>query len=445
MDYRIAMGTKSYSLCESKNIIFIIYLFFVIYLPPILKDGMIDRVILVVSACYVLININLMIKILGVKENRRMSCLTAILFAYSLLISMINSVINSSNSNSNFYGKPLDTFVFSIYFFTIAGTIAIYCIKNKVDTEGFLKMLVFVGLIQAVLVFASFFSSSIRTEFLNLISQNASDNRIADSVYYGHYTALRRNYGFADTLYDRFGYTCSILCAISFNFGLYKKKWLYYSASLIFVFCTLVNARSGVVLCVLAMITSMLIFFVHNNKVNKLIKLFGFIVLAVFIFICSLGVLQQYSPETYKWVNEGLGFFWGASSQVSNETGMGFYLTSDFWILPDFFGFIFGTARDPYRQIGQSTDNGYIKQIWYIGIIGLIISMKLFIGTIIRARKKCPSNMEKSIICTMLVLILVYMVKLLAFKNIGGTYIILGYCFLLNSIHAIPNIKKQGQ
>lgn len=435
------MGTKEYSLSKIKNFIFIIYLFFVIYLPPLLKDGMIDRVILFASVCYVLFNINLMIKILSVKENKRMFGLTFVLFVYSLLISMVNSVVD--NSNSDFYGRPIGTFIFGIYFFTIAGAMVIYCIKNKVDTESFLKMLVFVGLIQAVFIFASFFSPSIRTELLNLISQNASDDSIAASLYYGHYTALRRNYGFADTLYDRFGYTCSIMCAISFNFGLYKNKWLYYIASLIFIFCTLVNARSGVILCVLAMIASMLIFFVHNNNVNKMIKLIGFVVLAIFVFIYGLSILQQYSPETYEWVNAGLGVFLGDSSQASSEAGMGFYLTSDYWILPhDFFGSVFGTARDPYHQIGQSTDNGYIEQVWYIGIIGLIISLKLFIGSIIRVRTKCPSNMEKSVIYAMLVIILVYTVKLLPFKNIGGTYIILGYCFLLNSISAFSSTQK---
>lgn len=438
MNYRITLGTKT--LPRLKNIIFVIYLFFIIYMPPLLKNGMIDRVVLAVTALYVLLNINHMLSLFSIRENRRMLCLSFILLLYSLIVSIINLVLNGGSGD--YFKRPMVIITFIVYFFFLAGAVTIYCKKNKITSEEFLKILVLVGIIQAVFVFTSFFSSGIRSELLNLIAKNASNNRVTASISASHYTALRRNYGFADTLYDRFGYTCSILCAISFNLGLYKKKWSYYIASLIFVFSTLINARSGVVLCVIAMTISSVIFFLHNKEFGKMVKLIVFIGVAIILSILALRILQRYAPDTYEWMSIGLGSFFGDSELTTGGNSTNFYLSSETWFFPDLFGLIFGTARDPYYTLGRSTDNGYVEQIWNIGLIGLTISMVLFVGSIKRTLRKCSTDLEKGVLYAMIVLILLYMIKLFAFKNIGGTYIILGYCFLMNSLY-VTNITQK--
>lgn len=431
IEYEINMKIKLYPV---KNIVLIIYLFFVIYMPPLLKNGMINRVMLVLSAFYVFLNLGHAIKMINIRGNKRILLLCIILLAYSLVISAVNSTINGSGS---YFDRPEEIIIFMIYFFCEAAAIAIYCKKNEITSENFLKILVIVGLIQSIFVFASFFSSGIRTKLLSLISKNASYSRIKEAISAGHYTALRRNYGFADTLYDRFGYTCSVLCAVAFNLGLYKKKWGYYIASLIFVFCALVNARSGVVLCVIAMIVSGIIFFIYNNGSAKTALRFVGLVFAVcFVIVAFLHILKQYAPDTYEWVESGLGSFFKVSDAITDSSETDFYISSETWFFPDILGFIFGTARDPYYTIGRSTDNGYVEQIWYIGIIGLLISINLFVGSIKRTSRVCISQLERSILYTMIVLILVYMVKLFAFKNIPGTFIILSYCFFLNSLYA---------
>lgn len=426
-----------------KKIILIIYLFFVIYMPPLLENGMIEKVMLVLSILYILVNLGKSTKIINIKENKRILLLCIILLAYSLIISSINSIING---NGNFFNKPAEIIIFMIYFFCEATAIAVYCKKNEITSEAFIKLLIFVGLIQAIFVFASFFSSEIRSKLLSLISQNASYSRIKESISAEHYTALRRNYGFADTLYDRFGYTCSILCAVSFNLGLYKKKWGYYIASLIFVFCTLVNARSGVVLCVIAMIVSGLLFFFYNNgSAKSVLRLVGLVFIVCIVIVAFLHILQQYAPDTYEWMESGLGSIFEFSNALTDNNEMDFYISSETWFFPNIFGFIFGTARDPSYIIGRSTDNGYVEQIWYIGIIGLLISINLFVGSIKRTSRTCTSQLERSVLYTMIILILVYMVKLFAFKNIAGTFIILSYCFLLNSLYTThPNKVRES-
>lgn len=431
IEYEINMKIKLYPV---KKIVLIIYLFFVIYLPPLLKNGMIDKVMLALSVFYIFVNLGNAIKMINIRENKRILLLCIILLAYSLIISLVNSIINGSGS---YFDRPVEIIIFMIYFFCEAAAITVYCKKNKITSEEFLKLLVIVGLIQSIFVFASFFSSEIRSKLLGLISQNASYSRIKESISAGHYTALRRNYGFADTLYDRFGYICSILCAVSFNLGLYKKKWGYYTVSLIFVFCTLVNARSGVVLCVIAMIVSGTIFFIYNNGSAKTaLRLVGLVFTVCVIIVVFLHILQQYAPDTYEWVESGLGSFFEVSDALADSSETDFYISSETWFFPDIFGFIFGTARDPHYTIGRSTDNGYVEQIWHIGIIGLLLSVNLFVGSIKRTSRTCTSQLEQSVLYTMIVLILVYMVKLFAFKNVAGTFIILSYCFLLNSLYA---------
>lgn len=438
MTYKVIVGKNT--LPQIKNIFFIIYLFFVIYMPPLLKNGNIDRVMLILSSIYVLININHMLGLFKVRENRRMVWLSLVLLLYSFIVSLVNSLINSDSGE--YFNRPMMIITFMVYFFIIASTITIFCKKNNISSEKFLKMLVVVGLIQAIFVFASFFSASIRTELLQLIAKNASDSRITASISASHYTALRRNFGFADTLYDRFGYICSVLCAISFNLGLYKKKWFYYIASLIFIFSTLVNARSGVVLCVIGMIVSSIVFFIHNKEFKKIIRLLVFIGIAIIVCISALGILQRYSPSTYEWMSIGLGSFLGNSDLATGGNNTEFYLSSETWFFPDLFGLIFGTARDPYYTLGYSTDNGYVEQIWNIGLIGLIISMSLFVGCIKRTLNKSKNILEKGVLWSMIALILLYMVKLFAYKNVGGTYIILGYCLLMNSLYSINNKRE---
>jgi len=423
-----------------KNIIFIIYLFFIVYMPPLLKGGMIDRVMLVISVLYTVINIKHALYVINVKENKRMLLLSLILLIYSFLISILNHAIG--NNHVNYYERPISIIIFIVYFFFIATSITIYCKKNSIVSETFLKMLVIIGLIQAFFVFSSLFFPEVRVYLLNMIEENASDVKIAESLSANHFTALRRNFGFADTLYDRFGYTCSILCGISFNLGLYKEKWGYYIASLIFVFSTLLNARSGVVLCVVAILLSSIIFFINNRNSKNIIKLLSFIIVAVIAFAVALSVLEQYSPDTYEWMSIGLSSFIGDTSQVARSAdGTEFYLSNETWFFPDFFGLILGTALDPYYTLGYSTDNGYVEQIWNIGIIGLLISLFLFVGSIKHTLKICSSNIERGVLYIMIALILLYMIKLFAFKNIGGTYIILGYCFLLNSLYTVDSKK----
>ncbi len=441
MNYKVNMGNKL--LPKSNNIIFTIYLFFVIYMPPLLKNGNIDRAVLIISVLYVLLNANHMLSLFKTRENRRVVWLNLLLLLYSFIISLVNSLINSDSGE--YFQRPMVIITFILYFFIIAGTITIYCEKNRITSEKFLKILVVVGLIQAVFVFASFFSSGIRSELLSLIAKNASDVRISDAIKASHYTALRRNYGFADTLYDRFGYTCSVLCAISFNLGLYKKKWGYYIASLIFVFSTLINARSGVVLCVTAIIVSSIMFFIHNKEFKKVIRLIGFVGMAIIVCIGVVGILRRYTPDTYEWMKIGLGSFFGYSELAVGGNSTDFYMSSETWFFPDLFGFIFGTARDPYYTLGRSTDNGYVEQIWNIGVIGLTISIILFVGSIKRALRKCSSDLEKGVLYAMMCLMLLYMVKLFAFKNIGGTYIISGYCFLLNSLYMIDTDQRERE
>lgn len=403
-----------------QGIIYSIVLFLVVYNPPVYAGLSFTTIAVVLSFIYIIFNSSVFSKVVRKKSIRHLFQLFALFFCYYLIEA---TVCYMASSREEIMSGLLSSVVSYISFFIVSFAIVIWSIKNGVTFEGLSKLYVSAGLLQTVLVVACLVSPSVKSFFNGLTMANSGSEKIARSM---EYAGLFRNYGFASSLYDIFGFTMAVLGIMALNQALKGEK-IYYVFSLLLALAAVVNARSAFVIYIFGFII-LLLARRKGASAGWYLKI-GFLIGVVFlgVYIIFNQVLGNGSSEHMMWLASGIT----ETESLMNGQTEGYYdaLFNDFLIFPEGLSLIFGEGMTPQVAIDHNSDVGYVQSLWLYGIVGSIFLYSFYVSMFKTAIKSLnwPNN---SLMTAILLMIAIYMIKLTPLGYSQASVVFGPLCFL---------------
>lgn len=226
-----------------------------------------------------------------------------------------------------------------------------------------------------------------------------------------------RTYGLAESLTYSYAIVQGIIAVLILFYSKNNKKLLFLLP--VFLICILFNARIGFS----ALIVGVVAYYFYNFKLlNVLITVIT--IFGVFFVLTETSLFED-QKKTIDWALE---FFTQSSDFITgkkSENGNTFdTLFGDMFILPTSENeWLFGKGVNIFgKSYGHSSDVGYILQLYYGGVIYLILLL-LFVFALFRCLKNVPKR-EYILGCSLLVLMLICNVKGNIFIPIGTTRLI---------------------
>lgn len=292
--------------------------------------------------------------------------------------------------------------------------------KNKYTITDIIDMFIMAAFWQLLCVALSFVFPSVKTVFNNLIMTNSKSEAIVNALSsFGSY----RGYGFAENLFDQFGYTLSLLTVLILIEGIERKKTLLIIVSYLMLIASLLNTRTGLLLSVVGIIVVSLM---HLDML-KLKSFFKGLLIAGVIIIAGYSVVVRLSDTAFSWVSNGMKEI---SSLIfeSETTGTFYYLSQDI-IMPN--DMLFGAGGAPRNFSLVGIDIGYIQSIWMYGVIGTILLFTGYFAMFFQLYKFSNNKKGRSIAICFSLLFFLYTIKLFASHYPGSNFILFGVPILL--------------
>lgn len=385
------------------DIFLVIYLFFVVFAPPIIPAGSVYVVglftfFLVIASSHAVVSVNIMFNS-GMWKFYKLYLFTV---AYTILIRIFRVIICGEFGFGNDLLRTINQFLVLSGFELLSACYVVTRAKRKgLKFEDILYNIGIVGAIQGLLSILSYFIPSLRSFFL----------KYQTVLLENEWHLLRRGYGYSSIMLDLFGYGMGVIAGVTLLSPKIKKtsKGIIISLSLI---STLLNARTGLVVFGIAV----LIFLFRIGKLkNYVFKLpLGLIILSASYFVVIpklIDLLSNSSNLNFKWISEGLSSIY-MTMNGTNPVGKG--MLSDYTHYPsDFAGQLFGTGHTIYGMraiMGIHSDAGYVNYIWQLGVIGTILFCFIFCYIFFAEIKKADKE-EKSILIFLLLSFWIVMFK----------------------------------
>lgn len=192
-----------------------------------------------------------------------------------------------------------------------------------------------------------------------------------DSVYetYKNFEVRYRGYGISENLTFTYSIIMGMFCGYSII--LLRKNYLYFFPLVIFILATVLNARIGLVSIFIILMYLILIkvdFRILSRFVLLLIA--STICLILYLKYMDINLNQVKFSANIDWVME---FFLDILGKTENSTLL--ILFDKFIIVPDksLIEFLFGTGVSLFGLESKSSDVGYVLQLYYGGIIFLLL------------------------------------------------------------------------
>lgn len=262
------------------------------------------------------------------------------------------------------------------------------------SVEQLLVHFIMAGAIEGAISLMAFISPVIRQLCIQIM-QKSNGN------VFSEYILSRRIYGFANGLYDLFGWGTGILAASPlFLDKKLRKKYMWFVPILLLP--PLLNARTGLVMFGVGV--AMFVLFINNESFFSFFGKVLFILIGVIAGYYIFKWVKEKNITTYVWILEGLKALWGTISNGQNTNlKLSVLFSKRFWSIPPFPYIILGTGHNIY--IGRASiysanmryansDVGYINYLWMGGIVGSVMLYRIYFKLFIVAIK---SNLNKRI------------------------------------------------
>lgn len=212
---------------------------------------------------------------------------------------------------------------------------------------------------------------------------------LTDFDKYETFVFRYRNYGMSENLSFTYSFVMGFFGA--YTLTIIKKNWFLIIPFLFFVIAVSFNARIGFIPLIVITLFNFLSFKGIKN-------IFIIIILGLIITL----IVDHYSPEIIEKITLfkewKLGLFYQISdiffktNYLDSGTILDFYFKY-FIVLPKtFFEWIFGTGKTLFGAYGQSSDIGYVLQLYYGGLIFLILILTLMFYMSFRLYKNLGFN-----------------------------------------------------
>jgi hypothetical protein len=354
-----------------KKYLLVIFIFLFIYFPPF-KFLNTLHVLGIISWIIIFIKFKKIYKIIINSKVLGIASLLLITNIYILIVLYFNG--GDISLSFQFIFLLVDIIPSSV-------VISYYCISYRFTPKQFLIILLVVGNIQGGIAIITFMIHPIQSAIIeNLISYGFSD------IY--RELSMHRMYGYS----YNFTYTLPIVQAVLAVLAIYmaltiKFKYILFVPSL--VFSAIINARTSIVVLLLGIL--LILCRLHKFSKIKIKNIMISIILSIMFLIFIFPIIKQISPITYNWIidgkNEVVMFLQG------KQTGYFEYgLNEEKFILPKDFGLIWGKGSlvmGTYN--GVQSDIGFINDIWFGGIIYLLLVYGVIIKLLLNLYK-CTSK-----------------------------------------------------
>jgi hypothetical protein len=345
------------------NLLLIIFLFLLIYYPPLLSINML-HIIGLFSWIYIIFHRKSIGEKLNVTKIVGMYLLFILLVTYIFIIAFIND--NSFIITTAFLYWMVDIIPGCIVTIDI-------CLRKKYTQTDLITLLLIVGSVQGVLAFLAFIIPEFQFAFINqMLSYGYGDVYSAVATF--------RMYGVASNLTFSTPVIQSILAMIAFYLAT-KVNIKYLAFFPLLAFSAVINARTSIVV----MIVGIIAIFLSSRKLNfkQMPKAIILVCLSIVVLKGLLYWVEIGSPETYMWIDNGfneiIAFING------DATGYFTYISDqNRYALPTGFNLLFGNGVNILfrSKYGVASDIGWINDIWVGGFVYSFI-IYIFYGRIL--------------------------------------------------------------
>lgn len=188
----------------------------------------------------------------------------------------------------------------------------------------------------------------------------------------------RRFYGLSNNLLDLFGFGMGIIATIALFYASAENKKKILLAVPLLLVVSVLNSRTGILIFVIGVLV-WLAGLMIAKKIN-VAKIIIYTVSSVLVIFLGIQLVAHFSPHTLEWIQNDFKSFIDPDSTVGTATEI---YSDDFWALPDGYQILVGSGHNAsaysnYKVEDQVyTDNGYMNEIWKVGIIGLVVYLVL--------------------------------------------------------------------
>lgn len=425
-----------------RKIWFVIYMFLAIFEPPILPVSFI-YILGIWTVGLLLLKYRTTIPLTIPKRASIIWLLKiyAMSVIYLLVVGGIDVIfIQRSDLFANRIRCINQAFVLSFIEFIAIWYIFLMAEELGYEIKDIFKNMFIAGALQGVCAVIAYMIPTIRSFFI----------RFGDAALYNNeYFLERRGYGFSMTLIDTFGYGMGLLAGYLLLLKWESHKILRILVLGLMIFATAVNARTGLVIIIMAIVLKILQGENLFKQVVKIIIAMPIAYLGVFKILPSLFQLGTHSKNmTVRWVSVDMQelymtILYGKSTGTSLSEASFF---SNFGNLPtNVFEFIFGSGHSIYdttKQLGFRTDIGYINLWWEFGLAGLIVLLIVLFIWMSRPLKKIKDVGIKSILILNLVSYFLVSFKAILIGYNPGVFI--NYLCVFSVYYYILNNNKGG-
>lgn len=411
------------------------YIFVILFNPPLISGINLRLLLLPFSIIFILFKRGITSRVLSIL-GKRIILLWVILLVYGFVSVGIDMIIGDGSNQAALTVSLLTIceFVFCSVFYVLFIIVFAYC--YEISENELISIILIAGVIESILVLLSMVSPAIKQSFVSFMSDNLKTSNTKISNYLLN-ASSKRNFGLADSLYDVFGFTSSIIYVISLNRAFRRMKagnWLITAMLLIM---TIINARTGILLALIGTIVVIIGVLMERSDKRRFMKVSIFLLIGTFCCIAIASFIENNMPNTYSWISSGF------DSTISYVNGEGsedyFSQAKDFYFLPEeTHNILFGTGVEPKDAIDRGSDVGFINEIWKFGFLGLMIEIALFAVLYKNATHGLTSGEQKfnSLFCV--IAVAVYAIKLDPIKDCPGVYLVI----LMLAIYCVYNYRK---
>lgn len=283
--------------------------------------------------------------------------LLLVMYFYILICTLVGPY------ESNFAYRGL---VLLIEEFFVPLAIVLYFRRTNVSYQSFIRIILIVGVIGALVSSVCLFVPSINDYFKTFIVVVQQDSYLANALF--------RGYGISDELTYSYGIVQGFIFSIGL-LNLKNEKWFLFFMPLI-ILSILVNARTGFLFVLLGVVL-----YIVSNHISKSVLLGGIMTLVVVYLLPT--VIPLIAPQTMDWISDffseiGLIF---RNKNLSESSTLN-TLAGQMAIWPDnLFQWVFGRG---YYMVGRTnetnTDVGWFLQLNLGGVVYILLLFSLLLS-----------------------------------------------------------------
>ena len=383
-----------------KDIIIVFLIFLFIYYPPLFGIN-IMHILAAVSYVYILSNETAM---LSFKQNFSKYRYFIFVFLYLFMVCFINAQL------SNLSGG----FVWLFEVIPITFMIIDMIHSNNINTKkvSVWNYLIAAGMLQAVISILAFAIPAVQ----DLIIQRMLAYGFRDVIIKmsGH-----RMYGFSYTMSFAMPVVQSILAAVCV-YKAFMEKLRYLILVPFLLFSSIINARVGIVVFVIAGIIAL----IASAKISLKNVIALVAVIAMIIAVPKIFANLLEGSKTFDWLQEGINEITDFIFDYETSDGYFSYVTDkQRYKTPEGIGFFFGTGNISTRgNENYASDIGFINDMWLGGVFYVIPLLVYFLG---RTNRIMNFYFNGKSVCKPVSLITIVMLLIINIK---------GRCFSWNEI-----------